>query len=342
MKTAVSLYLGGEIIECSQIESYEDTRQLGLICPYCKEPVFFRDDFAKTNKSNELYLVSRCFSHYRGTDPGIVSSCEARSITAEHAAYLNKLETKNRNQRLKIFQRYFWEILQKYSPTSRDFNETCNKVASARLRIHKDKEKFDEWEFSALISSYIRDNVPSETENISLGNFLRDNMDLIYSKIDRIIKSMGEKNETWRTGDKLDSLIRKAEETEKLTEIFDIDDVETLREDVEKLKLWYEDFIENKFNANYHGKSCKEVFAFLCTRMAANTLDRLVDLVVYQLVLTGKKMRVLDIKDNTNFLDLIQEEDVTEVVGEVICYTVDFICNIDWAGAIRDKLKQEK
>lgn len=104
MRLAASIRYGGQLIEASDVD-YDDYKRLGLICPECKSPVFLRQKSERT--------VAH-FAHFKASDPALIQKCELRvsSYTKE------ELESKTReakNQRLKILQRWFWDIYFKHA-----------------------------------------------------------------------------------------------------------------------------------------------------------------------------------------------------------------------------------
>lgn len=104
MKLASSIRYGGELIESINV-NHSDYKRLGLICPECKSAVFLRQ------KSER---AAAHFAHFKAADPALVKQCELRVST-----YTEKeLEGKARqakHQRLKILQRWFWDIYFKHA-----------------------------------------------------------------------------------------------------------------------------------------------------------------------------------------------------------------------------------
>lgn len=107
MLNAKSMYLGGEIVVASDIESYDQPKQLGLICPFCNEAVFLRASGTRT-KHGKAEFINAHFSHYKGD---AISDCERRSRSIEGKAKIEALKAIARNQRLTLYNRYLWDML---------------------------------------------------------------------------------------------------------------------------------------------------------------------------------------------------------------------------------------
>ena len=104
MRFAASIRYGGQLIEALDVD-YEDYKRLGLICPECKSAVFLR------NKSER---ATAHFAHFKASDPALVKQCELR-VSSYSKEDLERKATQARNQRLKLLQRWFWEVYFKYA-----------------------------------------------------------------------------------------------------------------------------------------------------------------------------------------------------------------------------------
>ncbi|MFN6460795.1 MAG: hypothetical protein RMZ41_002980 [Nostoc sp. DedVER02] len=104
MRLASSIRYGGQLIESVDVD-YDDYKRLGLICPECKSPVFLRQ------KSER---ASAHFAHFKASDPALVKQCEWRvsNYTKEELEHRAK---QAKNQRLKLLQRWFWDIYFKHA-----------------------------------------------------------------------------------------------------------------------------------------------------------------------------------------------------------------------------------
>lgn len=116
MRYASSLLYGGMLVDAEKA-NYQDYSKLLLRCPFCGEPVFlsaasYRAEHARlAPKSKKIVLVretnvSASFNHYHG----LAENCELRSRTISDRDIQCSF-VKGRNQRLKFFQKRFWEIL---------------------------------------------------------------------------------------------------------------------------------------------------------------------------------------------------------------------------------------
>ena len=99
MKLAGSIRYGGQLLEATDLD-YDDYKRLGLVCPECKSPVFLRKQSEKKGAH---------FAHFKVSDPSFVKDCTSR-ISHYSQADLEKKATSARNQRLKLLQRWFWNI----------------------------------------------------------------------------------------------------------------------------------------------------------------------------------------------------------------------------------------
>jgi hypothetical protein len=117
MRYASSLLYGGMLVD-AQNANYKDYSRLLLRCPFCGEPVFlvagkYRPEHARLNpKTEQIVLVKEAnvvpaFAHF----PGVASEkCELRSRAIKQKDFSRAI-ARGRNQRLKFFQKRFWEIV---------------------------------------------------------------------------------------------------------------------------------------------------------------------------------------------------------------------------------------
>lgn len=107
MLEAKSMYRGGQIVCASDIESFEQPKELGLICPFCSEALFLNSGGTRECKG-KLQFINPHFSHYRcGTNS---QDCERRSRSSEGRARIAVIRGEARNQRLKLYNLYLWEM----------------------------------------------------------------------------------------------------------------------------------------------------------------------------------------------------------------------------------------
>lgn len=108
MKYAAAMRYGGELVNAADCD-HQDYRYLGLLCPECKDPVFLKATSTRTQKDKTI-SVSAHFSHFKSKDPALALQCEQRvqSYTPEE---LQRRATQARGQRLRLLQRWFWQII---------------------------------------------------------------------------------------------------------------------------------------------------------------------------------------------------------------------------------------
>lgn len=105
MILASSLYQGGKLIDAA-VASYEDSRELGLICPFCKESVFL----VREHTRNDI-VVRASWRHYKVSQRS--AFCEERALSSKGKEQIKQLQSEARGQRLKLFNRRFWDIFEK-------------------------------------------------------------------------------------------------------------------------------------------------------------------------------------------------------------------------------------
>lgn len=102
MQEAACLYQGGQLIgaqECDRALA----PSLGLVCPLCKEAVFWVREYVMHGKR-----IPPGFKHYKITTA--TADCELRSLSKEGRQVLRQMQKPAADQRLKLFNRRFWEI----------------------------------------------------------------------------------------------------------------------------------------------------------------------------------------------------------------------------------------
>lgn len=111
MLEAKSMYHGGELVEAIDVNlDFDSYKELGLLCPFCNEPVFLCGETVKqSRKTGKLSYVRPHFKHFAGGDP-MELTCEKRYYTAEGKRYLDAMRSERRGQRLDLFNRYFLEM----------------------------------------------------------------------------------------------------------------------------------------------------------------------------------------------------------------------------------------
>lgn len=107
MQFAESIRYGGQLIDAEDCD-YESYHRLGLLCPECKCPVFLRAKHERLIKG-QIVKVKPSFAHFKAIDPKQIAQCENR-VSVYSKVDIEKRVVSARNQRLKLLQRWFWEI----------------------------------------------------------------------------------------------------------------------------------------------------------------------------------------------------------------------------------------
>ena len=109
MEDAKSMYHGGELVSALDCD-FESYRELGLLCPFCNEPVYLCGETVRqSSRTHKLSYIRPHFKHFPGGDP-MDFDCEKRAISAEGKRYLDAIRAERRGQRLELFNRYLWEM----------------------------------------------------------------------------------------------------------------------------------------------------------------------------------------------------------------------------------------
>lgn len=103
MKYATSIYLGGEPIQARDCD-HQSSRELGLLCPTCKEAVFLVSGYG-FDRAGKRISIDPHFSHYKGGSLECEMRCEQKSRED-----WEKLRIEAHNQRLDLFNRQFFEV----------------------------------------------------------------------------------------------------------------------------------------------------------------------------------------------------------------------------------------
>lgn len=110
MQYASSIKYGGLLVAANDCD-YEAYKNLGLVCPCCHESVFLTAGHERYyNASNKKTTVVSHFSHRPDKDKKEVERCKLR-IAQITSADITKNENVSRNQRLKLFNRHLWSLL---------------------------------------------------------------------------------------------------------------------------------------------------------------------------------------------------------------------------------------
>lgn len=151
MDLAASLYLGGKLILATEA-NYSSSRELGLICPFCKESVFLVQ--GHTRKGTKVVAAWR---HYKYSHQS--NYCERRAISKEGKEALNQFKPKAQNQRLKLFNKRFWEIysLKKAIPKNlkKHLLQSASEAELEKMALHC-WERWEPEKIKAMIPAKIK------------------------------------------------------------------------------------------------------------------------------------------------------------------------------------------
>jgi hypothetical protein len=108
MDLAKSMYLWGSPIEPADCD-YEDSRDLGLTCIYCNQPVFLVKEKSFVNSRGTPVNTKAYFSHYKKNDA--TDLCELRTATPEGRELKEFAVGAPRGQRLRLYEERFKSLL---------------------------------------------------------------------------------------------------------------------------------------------------------------------------------------------------------------------------------------
>lgn len=112
MRYASSMFFGGQLIDADDAD-YDSYRDLGLLCPNCKEAVFLQAT-SQRHVGETLIQIPAHFKHFKASkDPALVKECESR-VQKYDALEFQRRASQVRNQRLRLLQRHFWSIFTCY------------------------------------------------------------------------------------------------------------------------------------------------------------------------------------------------------------------------------------
>ena len=158
MLEAKSMYRGGEIVSALDIESYEEPKQLGLVCPFCSEALFLNSGGVR-KRGDKMQFVNPHFSHYKCGVSGL--DCEKRSHTAEGKKRIAAIKAEARNQRLKLYNMYLWQMMAEDRNISNQLlGRTASKygrklVEETAIAMHRHLHKFQSDFYTITESAFV-------------------------------------------------------------------------------------------------------------------------------------------------------------------------------------------
>lgn len=113
MKYASAMKYGGELVDAVDCD-YDSFKELIPLCPNCKEPVFLRTGGPRESVKGKAYQIGPHWCHFKGISAEQVAGCELRvnGYTEKDRA---KIAAQARGQRLKLLQRWFWDVVKQHS-----------------------------------------------------------------------------------------------------------------------------------------------------------------------------------------------------------------------------------
>lgn len=111
MKYAAAMFYNAQLIDAVDAD-YDDYKDLGLLCPHCKQPVFLQSGSQRL-VGNTLVEIPPHFKHFKAKDPALVKECVAR-VAKYDASVIQYWAAQARNQRLRLLQRRFWSLFTGY------------------------------------------------------------------------------------------------------------------------------------------------------------------------------------------------------------------------------------
>lgn len=128
MRYSISMYRGGFQVDVETCD-HTSAKNLGLICPFCKEAVFYRSGSKYVKDSKEI-SVKPSFVHYaiEGDELTAGVECENRAKRQDGIDYLKRLEIESKNQRLKLYNDHLWEIVNLIGGRVEDANKRLKQI----------------------------------------------------------------------------------------------------------------------------------------------------------------------------------------------------------------------
>ena len=115
------MFYGGVLIAATDAD-HDSYKRLGLLCPHCKDAVFLQAPSQRQGEG-KIVAIPTHFKHFKAKDPALVKECENR-VNKYDAKEIRRSAARARNQRLRLLQRRFWEILTVYYEQKLNFPVT--------------------------------------------------------------------------------------------------------------------------------------------------------------------------------------------------------------------------
>lgn len=138
MKVAKAMRYGGELIAAADCD-YDDFKKLIPLCPECSEPVYLRAGSDRKSSKGKPYKIPKHWSHFNSVSEEQKAACEAR-VSSYTEKEEKAIASKARGQRLKLLQRYFFDIYTA-SESGENRNQAFNMVVDQWAKGKKQKRK---------------------------------------------------------------------------------------------------------------------------------------------------------------------------------------------------------
>lgn len=228
MKLASSIRFGGQLVDAADCD-YQDYKALQLLCPACKQPVFLQGDSLRNLKDKTISIPAH-FKHFPFVDPALVADCEAR-VAKYDQKEITKRAAIARNQRLKVFQKYFWQLF----------------INNSVCFYGKKDDALRPWHIEESIKNFLQPNNVVIFQKHCFKE--QEEADIFYTKY----------IEEYKFNDYLDNLLRSKKETKRFIsrEIENPDYISDIKR---------KEYLSTKINIDFHLHILDEIVDFLHVR----------------------------------------------------------------------------
>lgn len=156
MKEAISIKYGGDFVEAAEANE-ASYFELGLVCPCCHKSVRWVKTQERTSSLGNAYRVEAFFAHYRAVSIEEALACSERSSNIKkHDS--KKIIDKAKRQRNRLFQAWFWDVVEKHVIQSSDGSLSPRYRKALLLGIDIDPTDGEEYiyRFTGLLMPIVR------------------------------------------------------------------------------------------------------------------------------------------------------------------------------------------
>ena len=329
MKYVIAMYRAGFQVAAEDCD-YKSAKDLGLICPFCKEAVFLRKGSCyKRGESTVSTPVS--FAHYPNSEL-IAQDCELRAKRKEGEDYLRHLENESRNQRLKLFNEHLWTMF-------------ANQIGVSKRDILAERKYFGKKRLSKFCRVLSASWSERETKDLNYAAVLKTtesfNKRLPGSAL-RVDSSHKEGNQIYADWTSDEDIKKKVTQTlgpqivyggsgwgsfSEAMEVAKNFDVEKEREAIKKERARVQRDWAAGVDKQLHLAICKEICGFLGTRTAGHAFEKLCI------------VSLRDVREKLTSVDLLPKSlEHPEVFIEPILWWMSFyVSHVRWLEEIRSQ-----